>query len=213
MIIKSPFKDYYDFVAHQFGGGDPRVVYVRNRLKPLYHTAGQAYPDSLVVNTEYLCEDDMRPQEFRYGIDFTKCSWLVICGKRYLLVEENLYDLNSKPQMYSEEKNRKRYIGSLSRAFVDVAKQLRTPVFIVESIGYSRKVGRSHVLVSTEIPILKNTGIASLISPYQMYQDIAYFVGNTLNDNPDITPPASVGEKDRIVGHGFDLKQSFRHRK
>lgn len=34
MKIISRFKDYYDHVAHQFGGGDPKVVYYRDHVIP-----------------------------------------------------------------------------------------------------------------------------------------------------------------------------------
>jgi len=33
MKIISPFKDYYDWIAGKYGGGDPRMVYTRNCIK------------------------------------------------------------------------------------------------------------------------------------------------------------------------------------
>jgi len=32
MKIISKYKDYYDYVAHQYGGGDEKIVYVRNGI-------------------------------------------------------------------------------------------------------------------------------------------------------------------------------------
>ncbi len=34
MKIKSPLVDYYDHVGNAYGGGDPKIVYVRNRVFP-----------------------------------------------------------------------------------------------------------------------------------------------------------------------------------
>jgi hypothetical protein len=34
-----------------------------------------------------------------------------------------------------------------------------------------------------------------------------------MKESPDIKPPVEIHDKDKITGHGFDLKQSFRHRK
>ena len=37
MKIISQFKDYYDFIAHSYGGGDPNLVLNRNlQNKPVY---------------------------------------------------------------------------------------------------------------------------------------------------------------------------------
>ena len=46
MKIKSNFKDYYDYIAHLYGGGDPKVTY------PRVTPAGTDQFDIRVVNTE-----------------------------------------------------------------------------------------------------------------------------------------------------------------
>jgi hypothetical protein len=52
----------------------------------------------------------------------------------------------------------------------------------------------------------------SLISPQQMYQDLAMFMGNRMKDTPDVQPPVELNNRQKIVKAGFDLIQSFRHR-
>jgi hypothetical protein len=67
--------------------------------------------------------------------------------------------------------------------------------------------------VDTNVPILAHIGMPALRSAEWMYQDLSYFVGNLLRESPDVKPPVEVSDKDKIVEHGFDLRQSFRHRK
>ncbi len=68
-------------------------------------------------------------------------------------------------------------------------------------------------MVFIHVPILKDIGFNHVQSPEQTYQDISYYMANVLRENPDVVPPVKIADKDRIVQHGFDLKQSFRHRK
>lgn len=45
----------------------------------------------------------------------------------------------------------------------------------------------------------------------KLSQEISYCIGNViLNKN---APPIEVENNIKILGHGFDLKESFRHRK
>jgi hypothetical protein len=60
---------------------------------------------------------------------------------------------------------------------------------------------------------LGELGIGRLYSPEQIYQEISQFISNVMVENADILPPVEISDKDKIVGHGFDIKQSFRNRK
>lgn len=222
MIIKSPFKDYYDFVAHQFGGGDPKVVYVRDRLKPLREMGSLRIADPILVPHNGLEYEDRLPYSREIGVHY---EWLVVCGKRYLLKRESGPGKDGKARICKDFLVRKKVkyrwqerehdfkpysVGGGSKFFLELSQKIKQPVFKILGDYY---LNRRQVAIDSEIPILADTGIQSLVDPYQMYQDIAYFIGNTLIENPDIAPPVVVGEKDRIVAHGFDLKQSFRHRR
>ena len=57
------------------------------------------------------------------------------------------------------------------------------------------------------IPCLADFGFASLIPANEMYEKIYAFLG-WLKDNPE--PPNNQTDKDKILAHGFDLKNSFR---
>ena len=53
MKIKSRWRDYYDFVEHLYGGGDPRVVYVRDKIIPDRMLNGlEPYEDMLDIPRE-----------------------------------------------------------------------------------------------------------------------------------------------------------------
>jgi hypothetical protein len=52
----------------------------------------------------------------------------------------------------------------------------------------------------------------ALIPATQMYQELSYFMGNTIKEHPDTEPPVEVSNNCKIINAGFDLKQSFRHR-
>lgn len=95
---------------------------------------------------------------------------------------------------------------------VKLSKELGTPIF--EYDGYD--FGEYYIMdgnMYNKIPNLQELGIASVYSPEQLYQDLSYFIGNIMKDNPDINPPVIIEDIHKITGHGFDLKQSFRHRK
>ena len=67
--------------------------------------------------------------------------------------------------------------------------------------------------ISERIPNLSTFGFASVVSAPQMYQNIAYFMANTVNESPDLVVHDNMSNREKIQQHGFDLKQSFRHRK
>lgn len=212
MIIKSNFKDYYDFVSHQFGGGDPNVVYERKRLRPLVTSATLSYDEGFSVS-EFKVLD--LPYQYTRRDDKIKFKWLIIAGKYYLLVNEfgNFEVFNEIKHAHLEKKYShfeiEHNIGYASNKLVELSKHINAPVFCIRDTGR-----RSHeIIIDGEIPILSTLGIPQIIPAFQIYQDIGYFITNTMHSNPDIDTPVVVSEKDRIVGHGFDLKKSFRHRK
>jgi hypothetical protein len=213
MRIKSKFKDYYDFIAHQYGGGDPKVVYSRDRIAPLSESG-----TDIGVN---LGRGRVRPLPYPYS-SFTKYTfrWVAIAGKYYLIYSnqdsENfkvvtqgseVYNLLKKERPYlTRRSENKEFIASPSSELIKLSRELKQPVFTLDLHlnGYR---------AMSTIPNLGELGFASLISPEQMYQDIAYFIGNTINESPDLAPPNHMTDKEKIAQHGFDLKQSFRHRK
>jgi len=239
MIIKSNFKDYYDFVPHQYGGGDPGIVYNRIRLNPFKTAQNLDFDRGIELKSKDYREIQSLPSlpynthPFKNNQSY---KWLVITGRLYLLVSKSSgynpeYELfceakhttiaEGKPShddfelgygIYDDGKSKKlpmasRYLGVQLKSLVELSKFLDAPVFCIRSVGWR------DITIDCNVPILTNTGIPSIIEPNKIYQEISYFIANTMHTNPDIEPPVRIGEKDRIVSHGFDLKQSFRHRK
>ena len=242
MKIKSNFKDYYDFVGHQYGGGDPMTTYVRDRIAPpkRFCASGDAIESGVTVTVSRF------PGILKtHSIGGYRCSVLACAGKGYLVVKKwpDLYALRNARVPYtpdSEDRILSRtehpdlveviekgtriqsllnerartvedYLGVPSEGFVEASRVLNAPVFMIEHVSAANNGVTLHV--SGKIPVLANLGLSAQVPPEQMFQELAYFIGNVMRVSPDLAPPVVVAEKDRIVQHGFDLKTSFRTRK
>jgi len=218
MVIKSSFKDYYDFVANKFGGGDPRIVYARGPLTK------EAFKIVTMKNNRLM---DLLPR-WHNSEDGMSRMYLVIAGKAYLIAKRNaislLPDENTngyrlQPLVDPEEEKkpswrRRNYgieFGKEYPFLIEMSKLVNAPVFAVAKIDYERH-DLSTIHVVGRCPLLSEIGLPALIDPYQMYQNIAYFMGNTIKPSPDTRPPVALSNRERIVKAGFDLVKSFRHR-
>jgi hypothetical protein len=220
MKIQSRYKDYYDYVAHQFGGGDPKVVYERERVvAPTYHDGQIAYENTMDVPTNmslYIPNSSLR-----WGRNITGSSWyfkgLVVAGRWYMLRQES-----RAPAVRGTSKEfPKRELGpwtihitreasgQFQPRMVELSRLVKAPVFTVVGDGYN------YHKVEGKVPHLGDLGFAKIMSPEQCYQEIAMFLGNTILVNPDETPESKppLTNEERAVAHGFDKKVSFRHRK
>ena len=226
MKIISQFKDYYDYVAHLYGGGDPKIVYNRQRLTNELLYSGSTLYQSIHIAFSDLKENDLpsSPRRTDYGF-----RWLSVCGKLYLIVD-SLISLNPfispafEPHIVTEKTDKKLYdeitttskylwttrrtvwVGIESKSATEISRIIKAPVFLFHSNG-------REIVVDSAIPRLTNLGMPSLYPAEQLYQDISYFICNTMKDSPDMMPRTEMTDKERILQHGFDLKQSFRHRK
>ena len=238
MIIRSNFKDYYDYIEH-INGGDPKVVYSRHRLNPLKDIGCYHMPVTIKLPFNLG-----RQLPHSYSSEFRDClfKWCMVAGKLYLIVKEvplrgpekpwalvtpesgmmaRICPPKDKRKFYNREVTPEWYYGFLTDTTVELCRMLNHPVFTFSNgWGYKDNDDMSYnrsriqlVEVDSELPILKDLGFASIIPAEQMYQDIAYFMSNTIRNSPDNSPPVEIGNNDKIVGHGFDLQQSFRHRK
>lgn len=166
--------------------------------------------------------------------------WCAVCDKFYLLVADAKPSDNYDPNYYEGYKNFKlatethpvwqytsypgpylfgdlgltkrdkiswgKFVGIKSDGAVKLCKEFGTPAILVKPSTY----GDYPAKVSRILPNLGALGFASIIPADRMYQEIAMFVGNILRDSPDLAPPATVSDKERLVQRGFDLKSSFR---
>ena len=216
MVIQSQFKDYYDYVAHRYGGGDPRIVYQRKRIENTKVEMRKCIlPDLLQVTSWYTT--DKNPLEF---------AFLIVIATPYLLVRAASYQwkglegyrivdprtLNAQRPHYYWQPTQWEFLGQPSTNLLELSRLVDAPVFVVTDINWRSPKDGVTVQVDELCPVLKEIGMPVLISPEQMYQQLAYFMGNTMHPSPDTQPPVEVSNRDKILAAGFDLQQSFRHR-
>lgn len=90
---------------------------------------------------------------------------------------------------------------------LELTRAAKQPVLLLES-------GGRYVSIHRRVPQLTKYSVHDHISAELIYQKLEYWFGNQqFTPSPDLSPPVTISDKDRIVQHGFDLKKSFRHRK
>lgn len=237
MKIKSNFRDYYDYISEQYGGGDPKTVYIR-------HTVEDAPVNEEILHR--LRKNVSSWPDFEYEGKVIETKFLACAGKLYFIhrsVDDigNFYKdpLNSGKtpkqgswKVFSDQdveryieymKGGPRYINRTSRLeeykslhgkeiseVVEISKVLDAPVFIFANELFAMG---PRIILNKHVPSLASMGMQDFVEPQTMYRDIEFFINNVLRSSPDLAPPVKVADKDRIVQHGFDLRQSFRHRK
>ena len=220
MKIISPFKDYYDWVASKYGGGDPRLVYKRTNIEG--KNTKNLSMRNIVSGRSYQLST-LNADRYRRGKSAYIFNILIFCGRQYLVVKNgdatNILSEDKHPDLWEILKRTPKGIASLlvnptsidfclgkqTQFAENLCKQYDQPVLlIVDDLG---------AVVSNRIPVLQDVGFASIMSAEQCYQEISHFLGNVLRENPDTKPPVQVDDKYKIIGAGFDAKTSFRHRK
>jgi hypothetical protein len=157
-------------------------------------------------------------------------KWLAINGKLYLILNKTagVYEapipdnwtvlneerhpeiweyLHSTRRSWRRDVEQEKYIGREVPEVLELSRKVGAPVFTFEA-SYHRQTAK----VDGNVPILSAMGIPALIPAEQLYQDIAYFIGNTMKGSPDMMPAIVQTDKEKIAAAGFDLKASFRHR-
>jgi len=218
MLIISKFKDYYDFLVGIYGV-DKNIVFKRGILKET------EFKSKSRIYVPRMCEN-------KNG-DFITFSFLSICGKIYLILEDekNGYHLLNKEDLKKEEifqrldhhyfsyfkrkRNKKTYekilgnnIGVFIKSLIDIHKQTETPIFRIASTSFDE------MRLNEESPNLsKIKGIAKLIPADELFKELHYFIGNILRNNPDPGCMSNISNRDKIIKGGFDPVTSFRKMK
>ena len=234
MIILSKHRDYYDYVSTNYGGGDPNVVYDRRKKKGIIleslKTKGRVVRGEEKEYFIFPFKGNLRLfTAYEHSFTFRKFKSIdvrtvIICGEAYPILfgdyNNNGTNIHAEPEVL----NRKHplyefldeaFIGKMtnfkSQLLLNLCKELRMPVFeIVFPIG-SPPTGEN-VYIKTIIPNLGELGFAKIVSPERMWQRISYFCGNTINRNPDESPPSKMTNEEKILAAGFDKRVSFRKR-
>lgn len=206
MKIISRFKDCYDHISHVFGV-DEKIVYVRDII-----------PHTEVVSSDIpgyrkLCElnHSLVQCEVNKTIEFTI---IVIVDKMYFVVGgsgvERVVDPNGQTM------NSRYFFRDKSHTDTEMilsfTKKVGVPVYRIKRI---RRDGDKLVAtIDSKTPRISDIrGLVGMLDAQQTYQSIAYAIANQLKPSPDTSPPIEIDDKYKIVAAGFDLKQSFRHRK
>lgn len=216
MKIKSKFKDYYDHVAYLYDGGDPKCVYIRERITDEISSKVSLTQKGLIDLPLSLTSNNKLDSNL--VINF---KWLSICGKYHLLISksygnwdlftEEKYPIESKriSGYWSNWNRNKNQLMAFSDSLLELSRKLNAPVFTFHKPFRNSDT----VIIDANIPILGDIGLPNLINSYQLYQEISYFMGNLINVSPDLSLKSMMTSKEKIVQHGFDIKKSFRHRK
>lgn len=214
MKIISNYRDYYDHQAHVYGGGDPKIVYVRNHKHitvPELDFWDWKCKSVDILQDVYMLHYDSRNDynpELR-GIVIGDIFFAQIrydMKSDYVLLQEKDIKHGVRSEWFWRNKQHKldMFINHVDSSLIDFCKHINIPVFMFN-------VTREKLIVDVNCPNLGKLGIASYISAEQMYQHLSYFIGNKMKDNPDTIPPVNVDDKFKIMGHGFDIKRSFRN--
>lgn len=237
MIIKSRFVDYYDYVASMYGGGDPKVVYTRDRLAPLSRAWTNDPTETwLEVEAENVPIPDLN--HFLRQQDFS-LKYLIIAGKGYLLYRPSPPNMTNVQSLSGfmvttptdiQKKIRLKYEwglrewvdkaskwwGNENDRLIDLCRLVGAPVFVVAGVQRGFRNGivavKPKVRIYGQCPILADLGMPAFVPATEMYQNLAYFMGNLMNVSPDKAPPVEVSNNQKILKSGFDLVKSFRHR-
>ena len=229
MRIISKFHDYYD-TAMGFGQ-DQSIVYVREtKVVPVEKDSeihkeykegcsGRPWINQWMVNTDsflVVVAGKVYPGVFCHYWNNHSSSKVITCYSPPDLENEELVKLleerakKFRSEGYASTAARaEKFLKHTYKDLTDVCIKLETPVFLIRRAKLGEKSDTGLMLEIN--PFLKPFEFYRRLSPFQAFQEISMFVSGVLPQN--VKEPLQVEDKYRILGHGFDLKQSFRHRK
>jgi hypothetical protein len=223
--IISNFKDYYDYVPFLGGGtGDDKIIYNRQRVLNLSNphfevgknfvpvrlprygsSGGYSYPDRWSFEFKWCCvvgkfyllwKKGQRPQDWTILKVGDPC--FVDLELFYRSCYKGVEDLKTV-QLLTE--------GIYSPELVNLSRKVKIPVFCI--LNYENVKEKYLVEIEDKTPNLGQLSFPSALTPTDLFQELSYFVGNLINETPDLNPK-SVSDLDRFVQKGFDSKLSFR---
>ena len=204
MKIISKYKDYYDYLTGVYGI-DEKIVYDRRF--------------SRVITPDDMSSDNITPVNASFSICNSRFDFWRYKGKWYHTPEEldemsRLYDSDRglKRRVYGNRWERSIHNHSSEKVrYTDANIKARQPVLISGGIlFFDSEVYKSKAGVAYAVPILKDFPIPKYLDAETIYKAITEFMG-WLKDNPEI--PNKQTNEEKIVSHGFDLKDSFRPKK
>lgn len=213
MKIRSKFRDYYDFVGHQYYDADPLDrVWVRNfenvDEEPLKGTNGFAHGYTtvhvIIGDREYHLLMKERENARIYAKD------------RLVYYAEFIYSPMREFSMEKIVKGPTRWNKKDNKEEIEYLRGKKWFTFPEkDQIRKLQMKYQTPIILSTrhEVcinPKLADIGFASLIDPYSLHQELKQWFTDGKFDAP---PPEAQTNVGKILSHGFDLVKSFRHRK
>lgn len=212
IIIGKP--DYYDYLSNVYGRDD-HVVYDRREQKPLNPQTSSRRP-SKSFNTEggvHLCG-----QYYPYFyVDKEKKHYWLDSIKGHPCVEKtpSWRDPRSLSLLFPAEQSRRTRISTTHDYFPlvrssNINDRYNCPVILNEGEFFKNEArGWQQVGDLTSNPLLSELGFSSVLDPDDLYKRIYNWLLERKNEQQHDV----LTDKEKIDSHGFDKKQSFRHRR
>jgi hypothetical protein len=222
--------DYYDHIAKIYGE-DPLLIFKQKmELEETIFTVNEPFP---IENLRYI-------NSGRHLSTFIDDYIIVVCGVAYYVRCEKQNGLGQYGYMFPTEifsvLTKEEFLNLLhnlnsskdiSRFVLDELISLinccyeynskweffhelvDSPIFIIQGMDYQRKKNNYVVGFKKETVLLGDIGFSKIKSPLDMFLEMSTFISKSKSQEP----PVTLDNNEKIVKSGFDLKQSFRHRK
>lgn len=208
-LIGNGKKDYFDYLIHQYGE-DPLVVLDRRPIGEFVNLGSVSYYKPKQVDKKYhmSCGILRKDHKDRQRQDKYISDFLILNGKSYplakvgtkyeLINEENCVITNSRYFSIKDETVYDYYTPKEETLLIELSKEINRHCFIIRDV----------CSVSGEFPCLSAIGIPSIKTSQEVYLETVDFIAKHFAKEGEVSVPQT--NKEKIVGHGFDLKTSFR---
>ena len=209
-LIGNGKKDYFDFLIHQYGV-DPLVVLDRRPIGEFITKYGDAYYANVTIDDKYAQRCSLilvETPDSTYWRDRYVHYFLVLNGKKYPLVQTktgftlvNASNVVVEKGWFTKKSTkeiRDYYYPKESSLLIELSKELKRHCFIIGPNSTVRGI----------VPNLNDIGMPKIIHAQALYLETVDFISKHLAKEVEVSIPQT--NKEKIVGHGFDIKTSFR---
>jgi len=216
MYIISKFRDYYDGVAGS--GIDKTIVYERHKLEEKPDILLK--PEKFFNRNRYDSHEIYSTGSYERGINLHPYV-IGFCGKTYVVYKvfegtpgstsEFLYNVDLVKDRYSKYYKRpeKHFTERIQKTFdkwhdkdnSEMFFKLNVPIFVIDVNPREEKL-----IINDE---LGQYQFYKLFDSYRAFQEVQMFISGVLGVGNK--PIIQISDKDKILGHGYDLKTSFRN--
>jgi hypothetical protein len=199
-------KDIYDVYASRVSDKADPIVYNRKEKNFLYQP-----PFSIPEDLKFFVFCAKYPQAYCPTISFISIAGEPVIirydvkrdlrSSKYVTEEENVVDVSDLDQpefrLNTGIQNFKNYVLNKNYArLIECHKKHNTPLIMFRSLGW--------VGINPTIPPC----VYKVKSAGEIYQQIESFIANNLGEQSKA--PDKMTDKEKVLSHGFDLKNSFR---